>query len=200
MTSWTSRIEALLDRERRVVLGITGPPGAGKSTLAAEVVSMFDKAIQLPMDGFHLADVALVRLGRADRKGAIDTFDAYGYLALLQRIQALTGNTVYAPAFDREIEQPIAGSIAVAPDTRLVVTEGNYLLDDQPPWPAVRAMLSEVWYIEVAAEERRRRLVARHIEFGKSPEQAEVWVREVDERNAARIERARDRADFVVSG
>ena len=128
------------------------------------------------MDGFHLADAELERLGRRDRKGAIDTFDAYGYLAVLQRIRAQTGEVVYAPAFDRHIEQPIAGSIAVPPDARLVVTEGNYLLDDDPPWPSVRKLLSEVWFIDVPREERHRRLVARHVEFGKSPEQAEAWV------------------------
>ncbi len=151
------------------------------------------------MDGFHLADAELERLGRRDRKGAIDTFDAYGYLAVLQRIRAQTGEVVYAPAFDRHIEQPIAGSIPVPPDARLVVTEGNYLLDDDPPWPSVRKLLSEVWFIDVPREERHRRLVARHVEFGKSPEQAEAWVNTVDEPNAERIERVRHKADLVVT-
>jgi pantothenate kinase len=194
------RVEALLARERRVILGVTGPPGAGKTRLAELVaMSSLDDAVQLPMDGFHLADAELERLGRRDRKGAIDTFDAYGYLAVLQRIRAQTGEVVYAPAFDRHIEQPIAGSIAVPPDARLVVTEGNYLLDDDPPWPSVRKLLSEVWFIDVPREERHRRLVARHVEFGKSPEQAEAWVNTVDEPNAERIERVRHRADLVVT-
>jgi pantothenate kinase len=194
------RVEALLARERRVILGVTGPPGAGKTRLAELVaMSSLDDAVQLPMDGFHLADAELERLGRRDRKGAIDTFDAYGYLAVLQRIRAQTGEVVYAPAFDRHIEQPIAGSIAVPPDARLVVTEGNYLLDDDPPWPSVRKLLSEVWFIDVPREERHRRLVARHVEFGKSPEQAEAWVNTVDEPNAERIERVRHKADLVVT-
>ena len=194
------RVEALLARERRVILGVTGPPGAGKTRLAELVaMSSFDDAVQLPMDGFHLADAELERLGRRDRKGAIDTFDAYGYLAVLQRIRSQTGEVVYAPAFDRHIEQPIAGSIAVPPDARLVVTEGNYLLDDDPPWPSVRKLLSEVWFIDVPREERHRRLVARHVEFGKSPEQAEAWVNTVDEPNAERIERVRHKADLVVT-
>jgi pantothenate kinase len=194
-----ARVEALLARERRVILGITGPPGAGKTRLAELVVSTFDDAVHVPMDGFHLADVELRRLGRLDRKGAIDTFDGDGYRALLDRIRATPTQTVYAPAFDRDIEQPIAGSIAVPPGTRLVVTEGNYLLDDEPPWPSVREQLSEVWFIDVSRDERHRRLVARHVEFGKSPEQAKAWVRTVDELNADRIEKCRGKADLVVT-
>ncbi len=194
-----ARVEALLARERRVILGITGPPGAGKTTVAHAIASAFDDAVHIPMDGFHLADVQLHRLGSLDSKGAIDTFDAFGYLALIARIRRRPKQTIYAPAFDRDIEQPIAGSIAVPPETRLVVTEGNYLLDDEDPWPAVNARLDEVWYVDVPREERRRRLVARHIEFGKSREEAEAWVRDVDERNAERIERHRDRADLVLT-
>ena len=197
MNSWASRLDALLDRGHRVVLGITGPPGAGKTAMASLVASTFDDAVRLPMDGFHLADVELARLGRLDRKGAIDTFDVYGYLALLQRVRSST-EIVYAPAFNREIEQPVAGSIPVVPDARLIVTEGNYLLDDDEPWPEVRRTLDEVWFIDVAPDERRRRLTARHIEFGKSPEQAQAWVRDVDDRNAERIERVRHKADLVI--
>jgi pantothenate kinase len=195
----TARVEALLSRQRRVLLGITGPPGAGKTVLAEEIVSSFDDTVHVPMDGFHLADIEMRRLGRLDRKGAIDTFDVDGYCALLDRILAMPPHTVYAPAFDREIEQPVAGSIPIPPETRIVVTEGNYLLDDERPWPSVRGLLTEVWYIEVPHEERHRRLVARHIEFGKSPEQAEAWVRAVDEPNAARIESARHNADLVLT-
>ncbi|MFV9634554.1 nucleoside/nucleotide kinase family protein [Mycobacterium neumannii] len=199
MPSWASRLDALRRGQPRVVLGVTGAPGAGKSTLAEAVATAADDAVYVPMDGYHLADVELQRLGRLDRKGAIDTFDAYGYLALLQRIRAQADETVYAPAFHRDLEQPIAGSIAVLPDHRLIVTEGNYLLDDEPPWPAIRALLDEVWFVDAPPDVRRRRLIARHVEFGKSAEQAEAWIRAVDDPNAARIETARNGADFVVT-
>ena len=196
----SDRVETLLRRHRRVILGITGPPGAGKTALAQSVVAAADvPAVHLPMDGFHLADAELSRLGRLQRKGAIDTFDGHGYLALLRRIRAEPQHIIYAPAFDRNIEQPVAGSIAVAPETRLVVTEGNYLLDDEQPWPSVRNLLSQVWFIDTPHEVRHRRLVARHEQFGKSPRQAEAWVNTVDEPNAQRVERVRHKADVVLS-
>ncbi|ULE34137.1 nucleoside/nucleotide kinase family protein [Mycobacterium sp. IDR2000157661] len=199
MPFWTDRLDALPQRNTRVVLGITGPPGTGKSTLAESIVAATPAAVCVPMDGFHLADIELERLGRLDRKGAIDTFDGYGYLALLQRLRRQRTEIVYAPAFHRHLEQPIAGSIAIEPADRLIVTEGNYLLDDDDPWPAVRARLDEVWYVDVAPDERRRRLEARHIEFGKTPEQARAWVRDIDEPNARRIESTRHKADLVLT-
>jgi pantothenate kinase len=197
MNSWASRLAALLARENRVILGIIGLPGAGKTALARQIASSIDDAVHVPMDGFHLADAELRRLGRLERKGAIDTFDAYGYLALLQRIRQGV-EVVYAPAFDREIEQPVAGSIRVEPTARLIVTEGNYLLDDSEPWPEVRRTLDEVWFVDCEPDERRRRLIARHVEFGKTPEQAQEWVRDIDEPNAERIERVRDGVDLVI--
>jgi pantothenate kinase len=192
-------VEALLADGGRVILGIAGTPGSGKSTLAATIAHSVDGAVCLPMDGFHLADVELRRLGRFDRKGAIDTYDGDGYLALLARLRDDHSETVYAPAFDRDIEQPIAGSIPIPPQTRLIVTEGNYLLDDDAPWPSVRALLTAVWYVDVPQQVRQQRLVERHVRFGKSPEHARAWVQSVDEPNAQRIESSRHRADLVVT-
>ncbi|MCU1676801.1 MAG: hypothetical protein JWM93_1559 [Frankiales bacterium] len=186
----------------RAVLGITGEPGAGKSTLAVNLVERLTRAgcvvAHVPMDSFHLSDNALRRLGSLERKGAIDTFDAYGYLALLRRVRAEIDHTVYAPDFERTIEQPIAGSIPVPPDVRLVVTEGNYLLAAMEPWPAIRAECNEVWFAELADDERVRRLVARHVEFGKTPDAAREWVATVDEVNARAIRVARGEADLIV--
>jgi len=200
-TALLRRLDALLAAHPRAILGITGPPGAGKSTLAAAIVDRVraagTPAIWVPMDSFHLAVVELERLGRRNRKGAIDTFDAAGYLALLRRIRQ-ESTIVYAPEFDRRIEQPIAGAIPVSPEARLVVTEGNYLLDGDDPWPAVRDALTEVWFCDLPTETRRARLVARHVEFGKAPAEAEAWVETVDERNAERVLAERDLADCIV--
>ncbi|MFD7920535.1 nucleoside/nucleotide kinase family protein [Streptomyces sp. NPDC059740] len=189
----------------RRVLGITGPPGAGKSTLAAHLAAALgDLAALVPMDGFHLAEAELRRLGRTDRKGAPDTFDAAGYATLLHRLRhpaegPTPGATVYAPAFDRGLEEPVAGSIPVPPEVPLVLTEGNYLLLDEGPWAAVRPLLDEVWYVDLDPGTRVRRLVDRHTRFGRTPQDAEHFVRTSDESNARRVARTRARADLVVT-
>ncbi|GAB3235810.1 nucleoside/nucleotide kinase family protein [Glycomyces halotolerans] len=197
-----SRARGLLGRGERALIGITGCPGAGKSTLAQWLARSIDaeggSAVWVPMDGFHLADVELRRLGRSDRKGAIDTFDGHGYLHLLRRARAERDATVYAPEFDRRVEQPVAGSIPILPETELVVTEGNYLLDLARPWPAVREALTEVWYCETEDSVRLARLEARHRAFGKSAERTRAWIAAVDEPNARRIREVRDRADLLV--
>ena len=186
----------------RAVLGITGPPGSGKSTLgehlAVAVAALGVPVVRVPMDGFHLADAELVRLGRRGRKGAIDTFDVDGYAALLRRARTVRARTVWAPDFDRSVHQPIAGAIPVLPEHRLVITEGNYLLSPDPAWRAARGLLDEVWYCSLPDDERLRRLVARHERYGKAPVAARAWVATVDEPNAAAIAAWRDTADLVV--
>jgi pantothenate kinase len=202
MDELIDRARALARAGSRKILGIAGAPGAGKSTLAALVAAhLGGQAVQVPMDGLHLADMELTRLGRRMRKGAPDTFDSFGYLALLRRLRSPgPGEIVYAPAFERTIEQPIAGSIPVDPSVPLIVTEGNYLLLDDPPWHQVRALLDETWFVEIDDEVRVSRLIRRHIEFGKTPEQAAEWVQRLDEQNARLIAATRDRADLIVRG
>ncbi|MDP2293611.1 MAG: nucleoside/nucleotide kinase family protein [Actinomycetota bacterium] len=175
------------------VLGIAGAPGAGKSTLAEAVLTHYGTRAQLlPMDGFHLADEELGRLGRRDRKGAPDTFDVDGYLSALQRVRERR-HDVLVPRFHRDLEEPIAGAIRIAVDTQLVITEGNYLLLDDGRWREVAPLLDQSWMLRPDDEDRRARLVARHVAHGRSPDEAEAWVRTVDEPNAALI-LARSRA------
>jgi pantothenate kinase len=182
----------------RRLIGITGVPGSGKSTYAARLAEQWaPDAVVVPMDGFHLAGCVLARLGRADRKGAPDTFDVDGYVHLLDRLRNAT-STVYAPEFRREIEEPIAGAIAVEAHHTTVITEGNYLLVDRDGWERVRPLLTECWFVECDEAERIARLVARHVAHGRSPDAARRWVEHTDEPNARLIESTRARADRVV--
>lgn len=181
----------------RVLVGIAGAPGSGKSTLAQTLTAHlggFPAVAHVPMDGFHLADAELARLGRSDRKGAPDTFDRDGYAALLARIAA--GEQVWAPGFERVLEQPIAQAIPVEVGTRIVVSEGNYLL--LPDWQHVRAQFTQVWFCKQDERVRFARLVARHVRFGKTPEQARAWMLRSDEHNAELVAASEGSADLVV--
>lgn len=185
------------------MLGIAGGPGAGKTTLAEHLVRALNaggphRAAHVPMDGFHLADAELERLGRRDRKGAPDTFDPAGYAALLRRLREDPDEVVYAPGFERVLEQPVAGAIPVPPAARIVVTEGNYLLLAEGSWGRVRPCLDEVWFCEADEDERIRRLIARHEEFGKDHETAVAWVLGTDQANADLVATTRGRADLLV--
>lgn len=181
--------------EGRVLIGIAGPPGAGKSTLSSAVAGRIGQGCaHLPMDGFHLADAALDLLGLRDRKGAPETFDAEGFAALLARVAHR--ECVWAPAFERTLEQPIAQSIRVGEEASVVVTEGNYLLLPEPRWQAARSAFDEVWFCDLDDAVRRERLVHRHVGFGKSPDQARAWVERVDEPNAALVQQYAHLADL----
>ncbi len=194
------RAATLARRPGRAILGITGPPGVGKSTLAERLVTeLAGDAAYLPMDGFHLAHRVLTDLGRVDRKGAPDTFDAAGYVALLRRLRDPREGCVYAPRFVRDIEDSIAGAIPVGPSVPLVITEGNYLLLPDGPWAGVRPLLDEAWYLDLPEPARLQRLIDRHMAFGRDAAQARARATGSDLRNAAVIEASRHRADLVVA-
>lgn len=193
--------QALAQSGQRRILGLVGAPGAGKSTIAERLLAALgEQAVLVPMDGFHLANVELARLGRSARKGAPDTFDVAGYVALLQRLRRQSADEIiYAPTFRREIEEPIAGAIPILARTPLVITEGNYLLLPELGWQQVRPLLDLSCYLAVPDLVRRERLCWRHQQFGRSPAEAEAWVLSTDEPNAERIAAHRHLADLELS-
>ena len=194
-----ARSRELIATGSRRILGISGTPGSGKSTLSGALAdALGEEAVLVGMDAFHLANQELLRLGRRNRKGAPDTFDVDGYVALLARLAVPSDHDIYAPVFDRALEESIGSAVPVLPSVRLVITEGNYLLLEEHGWAAVSAHLDESWFIDVAPELRRERLVRRRMSFGEDPEAAARWVRDVDEANALVIEKTRNRADLVV--
>lgn len=194
------RARALGGSGRRSILGITGAPGAGKSTLAAALQGALADSVQVvPMDGFHLSNEVLADLGRRQRKGALDTFDVDGYVALLERLHAVQDDVVYAPSFDRVLETAVAGVIPVPRSVPLVITEGNYLLHDSDSWERVSPLLDEVWFVDVPPSERVRRLVSRRAVSGESLDEATSWVHGVDQANADVVTPTAARADVILT-
>lgn len=178
---------------RRIIAGFAGAPGSGKSTLAERVCAeLGDEAVLVPLDGWHLSAGLTRDIGASQRRGAPHTFDVVGFLALLRRIRAqgesADGPTIYAPEYRRDLEEPVAGAIAVDVTTPIVLVEGNYLLLDRPVWRDIRPLLDLSYYVQLDSEERRRRLILRHVEFGKTFDEAARWVEMSDERNTRLIE------------
>jgi pantothenate kinase len=179
----------------RFVLGLSGSPGAGKSTLAAALAAAYRVPV-VPMDGFHRPNAELAAMGRLAAKGAPDTFDAEGYAALLGRLHG--SGTVRAPAFDHRLPDPLPDAIEVPAAAALVVTEGNYLLLDEPRWHAARRACDAVWHLVTDEATRIERLVRRHNDSGKDPALAREWVARVDQPNAVLVEAAAGRADLLL--
>jgi pantothenate kinase len=189
---------------RRFLLGITGPPGAGKSTLAGALAATIAErrgpgfAVVAPLDGFHLSNETLEGLGLLPVKGAPQTFDAEAFVGSLRRLRDEPRVTVPWPDFDRAGEKTVPGAISIGPALDLVVTEGNYLLLEQPSWRELRGLLDEVWYVDAPRDVLRRRLIDRQLAGGRSEEDALRHVVESDLRNAELVARTRRLADLSI--
>ena len=194
-----SMAEELIERGERTILGITGAPGAGKTTVCESLTTALGgRAALVQMDGFHLADAELRRIGRRERKGAPDTFDVAGYAALLERLRSRRDDVVYAPRFDRELEDPIGSAVPVPREVPLVVTEGNYLLHEGDGWARIGPLLDACWYLDVDDALRESRLVDRRILHGDTPEHSRRWAREVDGANARIVGASRGLATRAI--
>jgi pantothenate kinase len=196
------RAVILATGKQRSILGITGAPAAGKSTYAEQLTAKLTadghKVSLVPMDGYHLAQSVLDELGLADVKGAPHTFDGYGFVALLRRLKETPTEQIWAPRFDRSLEDSIAAGIGIAPEVTLVITEGNYLLLDELPWATIRTLLDQCWYVEVPEQLRHDRLEARHRRYGRSAEEAHARTFGSDEHNARLIAATARTADAII--
>ena len=184
----------------RMIIGIIGKPGGGKSTLSKYLLKGMDPRLVsvVPMDGFHLSNKVLKELGRSERKGAQDTFDVKGFTNLIERIKLDSVDPIYYPIFDRSIEESIAAQGVVYPSTRVVIVEGNYLMHDRDGWQEISPLLDQSWYAFLDEDIRVSRLISRHIAFGKDPESAKAWAKGSDQVNAELIEAGVGRCDFLI--
>lgn len=195
------QIQSLLQGPNpRSIIGIVGKPGAGKSTVVSEIEKRFDSSqvSVIPMDGYHLSNEELISLDRRDRKGAPDTFDTQAFIELLSIVKNNAESEQRFPVFHREIEASIENEGSVPSGVKVIVVEGNYLFSEEHNWQGVFPLLDHTWFIEIDDEVRIERLIARHIRFGKTKEDAENWSKGSDEANARFIAKTASKAKNLI--
>jgi pantothenate kinase len=186
------------DQQGRFLTALAGPPGSGKSTMAAALVQALGPGARaVPMDGFHLDDRVLEARGLRSRKGAPETFDAAGFVALVHRLRDEDGE-VAIPIFDRAMELSRAAGDVVMPADRLLVVEGNYLLLNRAPWADLRGLFDLTVMIDVPEAELDRRLLARWAHHGKTPDEARAWIDGNDLPNIRCVQGESARADISL--
>lgn len=180
----------------RYLFGIAGPPGSGKSTIASTLANELGAPIA-PLDGFHLPNITLDSRRLRGVKGAPETFAAHEFAEAIRKLRTGTED-VLIPDFDRINDEPRPDRIHLRSSDNIIIVEGNYLLLNRDPWSKLRDFLDAVVYVDIDPDVRIARLIARHVQFGKTPDAAETFVRDSDERNTQIIESSRHRSDLFI--
>lgn len=182
--------------DKRLVVGVAGPPGSGKSTLAEDLVTCIGtSAAVLPMDGFHLDNDTLQQMGLLHRKGAPDTFDAQSFVKLVRVLKHQSSLTY--PTFDRDADSTIPDGGRIDAGSDIVLVEGNYLLLDSPPWSDLAALFDLTVKLVVNRTELERRLIERWVNHGLSESAAKTRAQENDVRNAEVVMTRSRPSDFI---
>jgi pantothenate kinase len=188
----------------RIAIGLAGGPGTGKSTLAAELVTMLNavrpgSAALVPMDGFHMKHAKIEAMGQTDYKGAPHTFEGAEFVSFLHKLKHAT-EPVSGPGYSRKIEDTVEDAFTVPGDVRVLIVEGNYLLLTEGPWAGVKPLLDYSLFVHVDRKTAGCRLLKRHGEEGLfSEERNRAHIERNDLPNYDLVEKSKDRADVILS-